>query len=62
MVSYLEFEKPVADLEGQIRELRSLAGQDESVDLSEDIARLEKKSATILEGLSAFFGLPKSDD
>lgn len=51
MVSYLEFEKPVADLEGQIRELRSLASQDESVDLSDDIARLEKKSATILEGL-----------
>lgn len=51
MVSYLEFEKPVADLEGQIRELRSLAEKDESVDLSEDISRLEKKSATILEGL-----------
>ena len=51
MVSYLEFEKPVADLEGQIRELRGLAEQDESVDLSDDIARLETKSADILKGL-----------
>lgn len=51
MVSYLEFEKPVADLEGQIRELRSLAQQDEAVDLKDDIARLETKSAGILEGL-----------
>ncbi len=51
MVSYLEFEKPVSDLEGQIRELRTLAEQDKTVDLSEDIARLETKSAGILEGL-----------
>ena len=51
MVSYLEFEKPVADLEGQIHELRGLAKQDEGVDLSDDIARLETKSADILKGL-----------
>ena len=51
MVSYLEFEKPVADLEGQIRELRVLVEQDETVDLSDDIARLETKSADILKGL-----------
>ncbi len=51
MVSYLEFEKPVSDLEGQIRELRGLGEEDETVDLSDDIARLETKSATILEGL-----------
>jgi len=51
MVSYLEFEKPVADLEGQIRELRSLGQQDEKVDLAEDIERLEAKSTEILQGL-----------
>ncbi len=53
MVSYLEFEKPVADLEGQIRELRGLAEQDETVDLVDDIARLETKSSAILESLYA---------
>jgi len=51
MVSYLEFEKPVADLEGQIRELRSLGVQDEKVDLAEDIERLQAKSTEILKGL-----------
>lgn len=51
MVSYLEFEKPVADLQGQIRELKSIGQKDEAVDLSEDIARLETKSTDILKGL-----------
>lgn len=51
MVSYLEFEKPVADLEGQIHELRSVGGKDGSVDISDEIERLEAKSADILKGL-----------
>lgn len=53
MVSYLEFEKPVSDLEGQIRELRTLAKQDEAVDLSDDISRLQTKSDDILKSLYA---------
>lgn len=51
MVSYLEFEKPVADLEGQIRELRNLQKKDKNVDLSEDISRLQTKSDDLLKGL-----------
>ena len=41
MVSYLEFEKPVAALEARIAELRSAAGGD--VDISAELRRLEKK-------------------
>lgn len=51
MVNYLEFEKSVADLEGQIHELRSMGKEDGSVDLSDDISRLEAKSKEILKGL-----------
>jgi acetyl-CoA carboxylase carboxyl transferase subunit alpha len=41
MYNYLDFEKPISDLEGKILELKTLAAQDESVDTSEEIARLE---------------------
>ena len=48
--SYLEFEKPVAALEGQIRELRDVGGSD-GVDLVEEITRLEGKVNEQLEKL-----------
>lgn len=51
MRSYLEFEKPVADLEGQIQELRALAEKGEAVDVKDEIARLETKSAQALNDL-----------
>ncbi len=45
MYSYLEFEKPIADLEGQILELKKLADSgDGAVDVADEIARLEKRS------------------
>jgi acetyl-CoA carboxylase carboxyl transferase subunit alpha len=47
MISYLEFEKPVAALEARIAELRQTAAGGD-VDLSQEIARLEKKSADLL--------------
>jgi acetyl-CoA carboxylase carboxyl transferase subunit alpha len=47
MVSFLEFEKPLAALEARIAELRKTAGEGD-IDLSADIARLEKKSANLL--------------
>ncbi len=40
--TYLEFEKPIAALEGQIRELRDVGGS-EGVDLVEEINKLEGK-------------------
>ena len=49
MHSFLEFEKPVADLEGKVQEMRLMAQQDESVDVEDEIARLEKKAAQALK-------------
>jgi acetyl-CoA carboxylase carboxyl transferase subunit alpha len=48
MRSYLDFEKPVADLEGKVQELRALAAQGESVDVGDEIAKLEAKAAAAL--------------
>ena len=47
MISYLEFEKPVAQLETRIGELRA-AAEGGDVDISGEIARLETKSADLL--------------
>ena len=47
MISYLEFEKPVAALEARIAELRATAAGGD-VDLSAEIRRLEAKSADLL--------------
>ena len=41
MQTYLDFEKPIADLEGKIHELKKLATEDESIDTSDEISRLE---------------------
>ncbi len=47
--SYLEFEKPIADLDGQIMELKKLSeGDTGGVDVAEEVARLEKRSAEAL--------------
>ncbi|MBH5322825.1 acetyl-CoA carboxylase carboxyltransferase subunit alpha [Aurantiacibacter sediminis] len=56
MATFLEFEKPVAELEAKIAELREAAGDDGDVDISKELTRLEAKSAKLLqstyEGLS----------
>lgn len=43
MQTYLDFEKPISDLEGKIHELKKLASEDESIDTSEEIGRLETR-------------------
>ncbi|NLR69967.1 acetyl-CoA carboxylase carboxyltransferase subunit alpha [Novosphingobium sp. ERN07] len=47
MISYLEFEKPVAALEARIAELRETA-QSGDIDIASEIRRLENKSAELL--------------
>lgn len=47
MQSYLEFEKPVAELDQRIEALRA-ASAHEDVDVSDEIARLEARSAELL--------------
>ncbi|MFM5923056.1 MAG: acetyl-CoA carboxylase carboxyltransferase subunit alpha [Novosphingobium sp.] len=47
MISYLEFEKPIAALEARIAELRQTASEGD-VDIGSEIRRLEIKSADLL--------------
>lgn len=51
MYNYLDFEKPVADLEGKIIELKKLAESGEAVDVADEIARLEKRVADALRDI-----------
>ena len=52
MISYLEFEKPVATLDAKIAELRATAEGGE-VQIGAEIRRLEQKSAELLRGTYA---------
>jgi len=55
MITFLDFEKPIAELEGRIRDLRKLSGdsggdgEGESVDLSDEVDRLETKRDKLLK-------------
>ncbi len=51
MQTYLEFEKPIADLENKIRELRKLAKEEPDTKIIEDVKRLEQKSAGLLKNI-----------
>jgi acetyl-CoA carboxylase carboxyl transferase subunit alpha len=48
MHNYLDFEKPVADLESQIIALKELGTNKDGVDVTEEIGRLEKRSRDAL--------------
>jgi len=51
MHTYLDFEKPVADLEGKVAELKALQAEDAAVDVADEIARLEVKAQKALTDL-----------
>lgn len=53
MRTYLDFEKPVAELEAKLEELRALGEERDAVAISDDIARLEAKASEALKGLYA---------
>lgn len=53
MLSFLDFEKPVADLQGKVHELKAVAGSGETVEVSQEIARLEQKAEQTLKELYA---------
>jgi len=53
MRSYLDFEKPVAELEAKVEELRAMQAAGNAADISEDIGRLEAKAAESLKDLYA---------
>ncbi len=49
---FLDFERPIAELEAKIDELRHM-GSDNDLNISEEIARLESKSNTLIEKIFA---------
>jgi acetyl-CoA carboxylase carboxyl transferase subunit alpha len=53
MRSYLDFEKPVADLQGKVQELRSLGDGGDAVAIGEEVAKLEGKAAQALAEIYA---------
>jgi acetyl-CoA carboxylase carboxyl transferase subunit alpha len=53
MRSYLDFEKPVAELEAKVEELRTLQEGPNAVAIGEEITRLEAKANAALEELYA---------
>jgi acetyl-CoA carboxylase carboxyl transferase subunit alpha len=48
MRSYLDFEKPVSDLQGKVEELRSLGNGGDAVGIGDEVAKLEGKAAQAL--------------
>ncbi|HVV94160.1 MAG TPA: acetyl-CoA carboxylase carboxyltransferase subunit alpha [Hyphomicrobiales bacterium] len=53
MRSYLDFEKPVAELEAKVDELRELAANGGAVEINEEVGRLEARAA---EALGELYG------
>ena len=53
MITFLEFEKPVADLQGKVQELRALGESGNAVAIGEEIAKLEAKAAQALADIYA---------
>jgi acetyl-CoA carboxylase carboxyl transferase subunit alpha len=51
MRAFLDFEKPVAELEAKVEELRAMAEGRNAVSISDEIGRLEAKAATALREL-----------
>ena len=53
MTQYLEFEKPLAEIEGKAEELRALARENEDMDVTDEASALDAKGAKLLEELYA---------
>jgi acetyl-CoA carboxylase carboxyl transferase subunit alpha len=51
MTHYLDFEKPLAEIEGKAEELRAMARAGEGVDVEEEAAALDRKAAAMLRDL-----------
>jgi len=49
MRTYLDFEKPIAELESKVAELKALAADQDSVSIKEELAKLEAKAKDALE-------------
>ena len=43
MITFLDFEKPIAELEGKIRELKQIAGGESALNITDEVGQLEGK-------------------
>ncbi|AMY67443.1 acetyl-CoA carboxylase carboxyltransferase subunit alpha [Frigidibacter mobilis] len=50
-MNYLEFEKPLAEIEGKAEELRALARKNEEMDVEKEAVALDRKAETLLRDL-----------
>ena len=48
MLTYLDFEKPIAELETRVAELKETASSSDDIDIEAEVGRLEAKSAKLL--------------
>jgi acetyl-CoA carboxylase carboxyl transferase subunit alpha len=51
MAQYMEFEQPLAEIEGKAEELRAMARDSEDMDMTQEAAALDAKAAVILKDL-----------
>ena len=51
MTTYLDFERPLAEIEGKAEELRALARQSDGMDVESEAAALDRKAADMLRDL-----------
>ena len=49
MLTYLDFEKPIAELETRVAELKETASSSDDIDIEAEVARLEAKSSKLLK-------------
>jgi acetyl-CoA carboxylase carboxyl transferase subunit alpha len=49
MLTYLDFEKPIAELETRVAELKETANSSDDIDIEAELARLEAKSSKLLK-------------
>ncbi|MFD1794467.1 acetyl-CoA carboxylase carboxyltransferase subunit alpha [Paracoccus aurantiacus] len=50
-MTYLDFEKPLADIEGKAEELRAMGQKGEGVDVEKEAAALDKKAGALLKDI-----------
>lgn len=53
MTQYLDFEKPLAEIEGKAEELRAMARETPEMDVEKEASALDKKAADLLQSLYA---------
>ncbi|MGH1464514.1 MAG: acetyl-CoA carboxylase carboxyltransferase subunit alpha [Cognatishimia sp.] len=51
MTNYLDFEKPLAEIEGKAEELRAMARQNEEMDVTDEATALDRKAGELLDEL-----------